>query len=101
MLPDAEREAAQTIELPDPSMLVLYTDGLTEVRRNVVEGEERLLAFVAGDAVMRVADPATAIANALIEKPLDDIAIVTVLIDGNFRDRRERHGTTAYAGRFE
>lgn len=86
MLADGEREEAATVELPDPSMLVLYTDGLTEASRDVVAGEASLLKFVAGEEVMRVADPATAIADALIDKPLDDVAIVTVLVDGTLRE---------------
>ena len=77
-----EPERTQATELPDPSILIFYTDGLTEITRDVVEGEDRLRAFVSSPAIFEEANPARAIANALIEAAHDDVAIVTVFIDG-------------------
>jgi serine phosphatase RsbU (regulator of sigma subunit)/anti-sigma regulatory factor (Ser/Thr protein kinase) len=77
-----EPERTQTIDLPDPSILVLYTDGLTEITRDVLAGESRLCSFVASPAILESDNPARAIANALIENAHDDVAIVTVFVDG-------------------
>ena len=88
----SEPERTRTIELPDPSILVFYTDGLTEITRDVVEGESRLRDFVASPAILEAVNPARAIANALIEAAHDDVAIVTVFVDGALvaKQRAER-----------
>ncbi len=75
-------ERTQTIDLPDPSILVLYTDGLTEITRDVLAGESRLCSFIASPAILEADNPARAIANALIDAAHDDVAIVTVFVDG-------------------
>lgn len=86
------------------AMLVLYTDGAVEHSRNVIEGEELLLA-AAGQAARRAdADPATIIHNAIFQgRPVgDDVAILTI----GFADDRTSgltisadHAQQAFTGR--
>lgn len=66
------------------SLLVLYTDGLLEYDRDLIEGERRMLQAAENIAAQRVADPAGAIEDAIFKthKPLDDVAILTIA----FRD---------------
>ncbi len=85
-------ERTQSIDLPDPSILVLYTDGLTEITRDVLAGERRLCTFVASPAILEAANPARAIESALIDAAHDDVAIVTVLIDGTSVAQRRVEG---------
>lgn len=60
------------------SLLVLYTDGLIEAKRDVLAGMERLHAAVAGLPRGAVA-PATAIYDRVLLEPAhDDVAILTV-----------------------
>ncbi|MDQ2909253.1 MAG: SpoIIE family protein phosphatase [Candidatus Eremiobacteraeota bacterium] len=76
------------------AMLVLYTDGAVEHSRNVIEGEELLLA-AAGQAASRSdGDPATIIHDAIFQgRPVgDDVAILTI----GFADNR-RAGLTISA----
>lgn len=67
------------VALPPGSTLVLYTDGLIEYNRAVVEGESELV-----DAVQRVVaqgspSPARAIQEAVLRsRPADDVAVFTV-----------------------
>jgi len=64
---------------PDRSMLVLYTDGIVEVSRDVVAGEKMLEAVLASDAVLHAANPAEFIERAIADQmPRDDIAILVV-----------------------
>ena len=61
-------------------VLVLYTDGVTKHGRDVVAGEQRLLATVAEVAAAPGLDPAAAIREAIFRDaaPADDVAILTV-----------------------
>jgi CHASE3 domain sensor protein len=62
------------------SLAVFYTDGLTELRRNVIEGE-KLVAKATRDAVARKSEnPAFFIKRQVMRnaKYVDDVAIVTV-----------------------
>lgn len=64
---------------PDGSLLVLYTDGVIEVSRDVVAGEEMLEKVLASDAVQHVANAAEFIERSIAnETPRDDIAILAV-----------------------
>lgn len=60
------------------TMLVLYTDGVIEERRDLIEGERRLLAAV--DSVRASADPASAILAEVFAgaRPRDDVAVLTL-----------------------
>jgi len=58
-------------------MLVLYTDGLIEISRDVIEGDRMLERVVASQAVMHAANAAQFIERAIAhEAPRDDIAIL-------------------------
>ena len=82
----ASGQPAQSIVLPDPSLLVLYTDGLTEMTRNVVAGEAQLCAVLADPLVADARNPASAIADALLDHARDDVAILTMRLDGVLLD---------------
>ena len=62
---------------PDGSILVLYTDGLIEISRDVIEGERMLEGVVSSNAVAHAANMAEFIERAIAnEAPRDDIAIL-------------------------
>ncbi|MBD5655531.1 MAG: serine/threonine-protein phosphatase [Candidatus Eremiobacteraeota bacterium] len=71
-------------------IMVLYTDGVTEHKRDLFVGEARLLeaARLAADAP----DPAAAIRAAIFagSAPVDDVAILTI----SFKDSGRNDGTT-------
>ncbi len=61
----------------DESMLVLYTDGVIEITRDVVAGEAMLERVLASEAVLYSVNPAEFIERAIAyEAPRDDIAII-------------------------
>ncbi len=67
---------------PDDSMLVLYTDGLIEITRDVVAGERTLERVLASEGLLHAPDQALFIERAIAnDAPRDDIAILVV----NFR----------------
>jgi Stage II sporulation protein E (SpoIIE) len=66
--------------LSQSALLVLYTDGLTEATRNVLEGEKRLRDALARDDIVRSARPAAAIRRAVAGEASDDVAILTVRV---------------------
>jgi anti-sigma regulatory factor (Ser/Thr protein kinase) len=71
----------------DRSMLVLYTDGLIEISRDVIAGDRTLEEVVRSDAVAHAANAAEFIERAIAdEAPRDDIAILVV----NFGEREMR-----------
>jgi serine phosphatase RsbU (regulator of sigma subunit)/anti-sigma regulatory factor (Ser/Thr protein kinase) len=66
------------IVCPKDSLLVLYTDGLIEISRDVIAGEQMLDRVVSSQAVMHSANMAQFIERAIAEEaPRDDIAILT------------------------
>ncbi len=73
---------AWTVSLPRGSLLVLYTDGMVESTRNLLEGERALLAAVGAEAGQPSADAAGAILTRTIPggRPSDDVAIITLRI---------------------
>jgi CHASE3 domain sensor protein len=75
-----EAPSYRTLEMQASAdaMLMLYTDGLTEYARNVVEGEERLLRVCGEAAAGRVANPAQFIYEKIFddESPVDDVALL-------------------------
>jgi GAF domain-containing protein/anti-sigma regulatory factor (Ser/Thr protein kinase) len=74
---------AQHAELPVGSMLVLYTDGLVEATRDLLEGERRLRTVLVDGDVYDHAHPARALHDAiLIDGATDDTAILTVRVSG-------------------
>ena len=64
---------------PPRSMLVLYTDGIVEASRDVVEGERMLQAVLSSEAILHAANPAEFVERAIAgHTPRDDIAIMVV-----------------------
>lgn len=67
------------VRCPDGSMLVLYTDGLIEISRDVIAGGETLNQVVCSEAVIHAANAAEFIERAIAhEAPRDDIAILAL-----------------------
>lgn len=62
------------------SMLVLYTDGLLEYDRDLIQGERRMLETARIIARRRVDNPAAEIQHAIFDRcePSDDVAILTI-----------------------
>ena len=80
---------AWTVPVPRGSLLVLYTDGLIESTRNVVEGERALIDAVREEAGNPAPDPASAILTRMIpgSDPPDDVAILTMGVSMAARTR--------------
>jgi len=69
----------QSLMLPLGSLLVLYTDGLIEAKRDELNPEETFAKVLQSVAGMHEVNPAEAIAARLIDTPpSDDVAILTV-----------------------
>ena len=65
--------------LHDATLVMLYTDGLTEIDRDPVAGEAAIEALLAGDEVLFAANPARFISRLLAGKRArDDMAVLTV-----------------------
>ncbi len=74
-----EPRGVETVELPIDSLLVLYTDGLTEVTRDVIEGEKRLIAALADANVREAPNVALAIHDIVAGgEARDDVAVLAV-----------------------
>jgi PAS domain S-box-containing protein len=73
---------SNSLALPPGALLVLYTDGLTEVTRNLAEGEASLLAASSTERDLLSTDPAQAILTRVLagRQPADDIAVVTMSV---------------------
>ena len=59
-------------------MLVLYTDGFTEVTRDIDEGEQLLSRLMESESVLFAANPAREIIDAVTDQLHDDVAILVV-----------------------
>lgn len=69
----------QTLMLPLGSLLVLYTDGLIEGKRDKLDAEDTFAKVLQTVAGLHEANPAEAIATRLIDAPpSDDVAILTI-----------------------
>lgn len=78
-LREDDEPAETTLPLRSGALLVLYTDGLTESTRDVLQGEARLRAALADRSVLGAADIASAIRDAVVTtRALDDIALLAV-----------------------
>jgi PAS domain S-box-containing protein len=74
---------SKTVDLRGAELLVLYTDGLVEDRRDSADGERRLREVVASDAVLHAHAPARFVRDACLPQiRSDDIAILTVRFRG-------------------
>ncbi len=74
---------SRTVQLAPSTLLVLYTDGITELTRNPTAGRERLLAAVAHAHEAGAEDPAHSILAQILGdgSAPDDIAIVSAAVD--------------------
>ncbi len=69
----------QTLMLPLGSLLVLYTDGLIEAKRDIPDAEAAFAKVLQTVAVLHELNPAEAIAARWLDAPpSDDVAILTV-----------------------
>jgi PAS domain S-box-containing protein len=66
-------------EIAPGSLLVTYTDGLTEATHDIIEGERRLNEVLADDAVVHAANPARFVRDGVLEEgSRDDVAILVL-----------------------
>ncbi len=78
-LPFHVERTVQTAELPVGAMLVLYTDGLTEATRNMLDGERRLYEAIGDPDVLEAPNVALAIHDSVItDGARDDVALMTM-----------------------
>jgi PAS domain S-box-containing protein len=80
---DLAPSETRTIDLPEDSRLLLYTDGLVEWSRDIIEGEERLRKCFAAVALDDDGHPARSIVDAVLPPggARDDVAALLVTID--------------------
>jgi anti-sigma regulatory factor (Ser/Thr protein kinase) len=72
----------QQFALPPGSMLVLYTDGLIEATRDVLEGERRLELALRDPALPQRDRAAQFLRDAVLgDAPRDDVAIMVINVD--------------------
>lgn len=78
-VPHAPHPRARRVTLEPGSLLVLYTDGLTEATRNLLVGEQRLRAALAEPQIALAENPAQALERAILETgSIDDVVIFTI-----------------------
>jgi serine phosphatase RsbU (regulator of sigma subunit)/anti-sigma regulatory factor (Ser/Thr protein kinase) len=78
-LPFNVERTVNLVSLPLGSLLVLYTDGLTEATHDPIAGEAVVRRAIASDAVRSSSNVALAIHDAVIENVSpDDVAILTI-----------------------
>jgi serine phosphatase RsbU (regulator of sigma subunit)/anti-sigma regulatory factor (Ser/Thr protein kinase) len=71
--------STEVVEMPTDGLLVLYTDGLTEATRDLVDGESRLHAALADELIVESARLAQRLHDAVVRGASpDDVAIFTV-----------------------
>ncbi len=81
-LRERDELASSHVDIPPGSLLVLYTDGLTEATRDVIDGETRVRAALADRTLSEGAHPAAAILHRVLEHTSrDDVAILTMRVD--------------------
>jgi anti-sigma regulatory factor (Ser/Thr protein kinase) len=92
-------EEAVSITLPEECLLVFYTDGLIEVERNVITGQERLQAAVAEPDIASMPNCAETLYKRLLERgSSDDVVILTLRLVP--RERTEPEGKAATTKRW-
>jgi PAS domain S-box-containing protein len=75
-------EIAATMAMPTSGLIVLYSDGLVEAERDVIGGEDRLVAAVARPEIAESANPADALYRAVLKAGSnDDVVILTMRLD--------------------
>ncbi len=82
-MPIRTTRTTESITLAPGSIAVLYTDGLTEATRNVIEGERSVREALARADVAEAANPANALREAVLSHAsFDDVAILTIRFRG-------------------
>jgi len=77
---------AQFADLSDARMLVLYTDGLTEARHDVLAGSRTLREIVMREALLHTHHPARFIEEACLGSAAsDDVAVLTISFEAGIR----------------
>jgi len=67
------------LEITDGGLLVLYTDGLTEITKDAIAGEAMLRKVLESEASLHAANPARYVERAIAHcEQRDDIAIITL-----------------------
>jgi PAS domain S-box-containing protein len=80
-LQEHHRGETHAINLPNDSLLVLYTDGLTESTHDLIDGERRLREALISSKVARAARPAKALHEEVLHGGArDDVAILAVRV---------------------
>ena len=79
----APGEGNASIMLPRGSLLVLYTDGLTEATRDIIAGERRLRTVLSAPDIVAAPHPAAAIRRAAAGETADDVAILTMRVESD------------------
>ena len=79
-LPFPVERTVESASMPVGSVLVLYTDGLTEATRDPIAGEEALRAALRDSAVLEAPNVALAIHDAVLDDNVsrDDVAVLTI-----------------------
>jgi PAS domain S-box-containing protein len=83
---EAEPDASCTADLRDARMLVLYTDGLTESRHDVLAGFRQLCDVLSREAVLHTHRPARFIEESCLGNAAsDDVAVLTISFEPGIR----------------
>ncbi len=82
-MPVRTTRGTESFTLEPGSIAVLYTDGLTEATRNVIEGERSVREALARVEVAEAMSPAHALRDAVLSRAsFDDVAILTIRFKG-------------------
>jgi stage II sporulation SpoE-like protein len=80
-LREGRHQPATTIDLPPASLVVFFTDGLTEATRDIDQGERRLRSVLADPVVAGDRAPAAIIVSRVLDEAIrDDVAVLTVRV---------------------
>lgn len=80
-LQEHHRGETHAVNVPNGSLLVLYTDGLTESTHNLLDGERRMREAIVSPDVANAARPAKALHEGVLHGGArDDVAILTVRV---------------------
>lgn len=83
---EAQAASACTADLSDARMLVLYTDGLTEARHDILGGTQQLCEVLSREAVLHTHRPARFIEESCLGNAVsDDVAVLTISFEPGIR----------------
>ena len=83
---EAEPAPSCTVDLSDARMLVLYTDGLTESRHDILGGTRKLHEVLSREALLHTHRPARFIEESCLGNAAsDDVAVLTISFDPGIR----------------